>query len=71
MNISTSSELLPDTEKLGYTVPEACAVTGLSRSLLYKLMKGGEIPFRKVRSRTLLLRRDLEAFLENQPTGAA
>jgi excisionase family DNA binding protein len=47
------------------SIKEASAYTGLSRSTLYRLMDDGALPFLKpVKGRRMLLRRDLDAFLE-------
>ncbi len=56
---------------LAYGVTEACAVTGLSRPYLYRLMAAGSIPFRKCGARRLILAADLQRFLESLPEGQA
>lgn len=33
------------------TVPEACRVTGFSRSFLWELMQGGQLPFAQINPR--------------------
>lgn len=53
-------------EKIAYTVPEAVHASGISRSGLYVLMKGKELPVVKVGNRTLIRRVDLVQFLEER-----
>lgn len=57
---------MTDTTKLSYGIKEACDATGLSRPTIYRLIEKGELHPIKVGTRTLLLRKDLEAFLERQ-----
>lgn len=52
------------TEPLTYTVREAAAVSGLSRSSLYKLAQQGRIRIRKVAGRSLIARSDLLVLLD-------
>lgn len=56
--------------KLVYSVNEASAEAGLSRSLFYKLIAAGQGPkLRKAGTRTIILRTDLEEWLRSLPTG--
>ena len=50
-------------EKLAYTVAEAASATGLSRRSVYREIDAGNLVARKRGSNTLILARDLEAFL--------
>ena len=50
------------------SVPDAVAHSSLSRSLLYRLMADGRLKARKVGSRTLLSRAEIDALIE---TGTA
>ncbi|MEM9966209.1 MAG: helix-turn-helix domain-containing protein [Asticcacaulis sp.] len=50
-------------DRLTYRVNEVIALTGLSRSTLYRLVAKGELPLVKVCGRTLIARSDLEAML--------
>ena len=52
-------------EPISVRIPEACRLTGLSRSRVYELMKGGEIEFVKVGSSTLILVASLRRFIES------
>ncbi len=50
-------------EKLAYTVREACAATGLGRSTLYEEVRAGRLIARKRGSKTVILEADLAAYL--------
>ena len=54
----------PPPHKLGYTVAEAVALTGVSRTRLYQENKAGRLNFVKIGRRTLVTRTDLEAWLD-------
>ena len=58
----------PDTSeirsRLAFGVNDACVVTGLGRSFLYKEIGAGRLPVCKVGSRTLIFAADLRAWLE-------
>lgn len=53
---------------LAYSVAEAVTATGLSRSKIFKLMRGGQLQRTKVGRRTLITVASLEALL-NQTAG--
>jgi len=59
--------------KISVTILEACELSGLSRSTLYKLFKdpSAGITPRKVGSRTLILVKELEDYLNNLPSEVA
>lgn len=59
------------TERITYRVNEVLALTGLSRSTLYRLVARGELPLVKVCGRTLIARDDLEAMLARMRQPAA
>mgnify|MGYP002782163388 CR=1 FL=1 len=50
-------------EPISVRIPEACRLTGLSRSRLYELMKSRDIDFVKVGSSTLILVDSLRSFI--------
>ena len=52
---------------LGYSIKNACEVSGLGRSLLYKEMAAGNLPAKKVGRRTVILHDDLQKFLQQLP----
>lgn len=51
---------------ISVTINKATGVTGLGRSTIYKLIKGGELTPIKVGRKTLLIYQDLEAFIESR-----
>jgi len=54
--------------KIALQIPQVVQASGISKSTIYLMLKNGELPSRKVRGRRLVLKRDLEAFLENAPS---
>ena len=61
------SMLRPTMEKLGFTVPEAAALSSLGQTSIYKAIKQGRLRSRKYGTRTIITRADLASFLENLP----
>lgn len=59
------------TEKLSYTVDEAAAATGVSRSSLYERIKAGELPTFKWCGRTLIKASVLHDLIERLAGGRA
>ena len=53
------------TEKLTVTIPEACKLTGLGRSSIYRLFDDGKLKRLKAGSRTLIKVSDLENYIES------
>ncbi len=51
--------------QLSLSIEEARAATGLGRTKLYQLINSGELKARKIGKRTIILKDDLEAFLNN------
>ena len=61
-----------DSEKLTLTVTEASRVLGISRGLVYSMVKTGELPSIRFGKRVLIPRRALEKLLEEpQPLNLA
>jgi excisionase family DNA binding protein len=58
---------IPTQERITLRVNEAQAVSGLSRSTIYELLKAGKLRAVKVGGRRLILRESLQALLQ---TGA-
>lgn len=56
-------------EKLAYRIPEAVAATGISRTGIYELIKAGRLRVRKVGTRTLIERAELERMVRELPPG--
>jgi excisionase family DNA binding protein len=49
------------------TVQEACAILRMSRTTLYEMLSTGRLRARKLGSKTVFRRSDLESFLANLP----
>ena len=52
--------------KIAFTMKEAVAATGISRTMLYALIKAGELAPVKMGTRTLIRHNDLEALIERK-----
>ncbi len=50
--------------KEAYSIKEVCEITSLSRVTIYKAVKNGELRVKKCFRRTLILRTDLQGFLD-------
>jgi excisionase family DNA binding protein len=50
-----------------YSVPETMCVLGLCRDSVYRLIREGKLPARKIGRRTVVLASDLQQFLEALP----
>jgi excisionase family DNA binding protein len=57
--------ILPD-DRIALRINDAVAVSGLSRSTLYKLHAEGKLRAVKVAGRRLILREDLQALLQGE-----
>ena len=53
------------TKTLTVTIPQACELTGLGRSTIYRLFENGKLKRLKAGSRTLIRVDDLEAYIES------
>ncbi len=53
--------------KIAYSIREAVEATNISRTKIYELINQGVLPSHKLGRRTLILRRDLDAFLAALP----
>jgi hypothetical protein len=61
------SKFETDQPALAYKFPEAAAISGMSRTTLYRAIARGELIARKYNGATLILRCDLEKFLQALP----
>lgn len=61
---------LPDW-KLSYRIDEACAATGFGKSKMWALIRAGTIEAKKDGGVTIILRRELQRYLDNLPTRPA
>lgn len=51
--------------QLSYSIEETMSATGLGRTKVYQLINSNEIQARKIGTRTIVLKADLEEFLAN------
>lgn len=60
-------------QRAAYSVAEVMALTGAGRDSIYKAIRAGHLPARKLGRRTLIFASDLQRFLEALPVmvGAA
>ena len=56
-------------QKIAVTLPEASQLSGIGRSSLYKLFNEGKLIPRKAGKRTLILVKELEAYVTSLPVG--
>ncbi len=54
----------PASEKLAFTIAEACTAIGIGRTSIYELIAAGKLKSIQAAGRRLIRRSDLEAFLE-------
>jgi excisionase family DNA binding protein len=54
-------------EPEAFSIGEACIFLGIGRTMLYQLVNSGQLRARKLGKRTLFLRKDLMACLEEFP----
>lgn len=53
--------------QLSYSIQEVSDLVGLGKTKIYAAIKSGELKARKYGKRTLVLKQDVEAFLNNLP----
>ncbi len=53
-------------QPISVKIPEAVRLSGISRSRIYELMKGGDIQYAKVGSSTLILVESLRQFIHDR-----
>ena len=55
-------------EPEAFSVDQACAVAGVGKTKFYEIVAAGTLKTRRLGRRRLVLRRDLQLFLETLPT---
>jgi len=55
-------------EPLFYTISQCCQMTAVGRTKFYELIASGEIPIRKIGTKTLVASADLIRWAEQLPT---
>lgn len=59
-----------NTDKLGFSIEEAVEFSGIGRTRIFAAINAGQLVARKFGRRTVILRRDLESFLDELPARA-
>jgi excisionase family DNA binding protein len=54
-------------ERAAYGMHEVCGLLSVSRTTLWELRKTGRLPARRIGSKVLILREDLQKFLRSLP----
>jgi excisionase family DNA binding protein len=62
-----TEEAVQRSEKIAYSVAEAAVHADVCRDYIYTAIRNGSLRARKAGRRTLILRADLETFLEELP----
>jgi excisionase family DNA binding protein len=62
---------IPELFRLAYTIPEACAITGVGREGIYAAIRDGHLTARKFGRRTLITDDALRQFLAGLPRAGA
>jgi excisionase family DNA binding protein len=52
-------------DRLLYTISECCEIANIGRTKLYELIASGDIPVRKVGTKTLIAASDLREWVEH------
>ncbi len=60
--------LCSDTDVLAYTLDQSCRIAGVGKTSIYEAIANGELTARKRCRRTLIMRADLETWLQSLPT---
>jgi excisionase family DNA binding protein len=55
------------TDRLAYSIAEACAVAGIRKTRLYKEIRSGDLRAVKIGGRTVILADDLRRWLNGRP----
>ena len=58
-------------ESLSYSIADVCKVSGLNRTSIFQEIRKGNLKARKFGRRTIILRGDLEHFLQQLPVANA
>ncbi|TJW12885.1 MAG: helix-turn-helix domain-containing protein [Mesorhizobium sp.] len=59
-----------NTDKLGFSMEEAVEFSGIGRTRIFAAINAGQLVARKFGRRTVILRHDLESFLDGLPARA-
>ncbi len=67
MSTPDPHQILPDDGRAAYSVAEVIRMLGLSEATIFRRIKSGRLKCRQSEGRTLILKRDLTAYLETLP----
>jgi excisionase family DNA binding protein len=70
MRASKRKDRVPIADKIALTTDEACALAGMGLNKLYDAMRDGHLIARKSGTRTIILRSDLDKFLQQLPVAS-
>ncbi len=65
----TESQHVGIADKLVFSIPEVCEVSGSGKTKIYAEIRDGRLVARKMGDKTIILRRDLLAWLDALPRG--
>ena len=54
--------------ELSLSIEDACKITGIGRTKIYQAINSGKLKARKLGKRTIILKQDLEVFLDSLET---
>ncbi len=54
-------------DKISLTIQDVSKTTGIGRTKIFELIREGQLPARKIGTRTIILAEDLKAFLDTLP----
>jgi excisionase family DNA binding protein len=60
--------LVQDFQRIGWSIVDAARAANVGRSTVYEEIKAGRLVARKLGRRTIILERDLQAWLSTLPT---
>ena len=63
--MAAAQNVEPTPPKLSFSIPEVVAATSIKRGKIYAEIKDGSLRTKKVGSRTIILAKDLDAWLAN------
>jgi len=64
--ISLRPEITPRS-RIAFSIAESMALAGVGRDSIYRAIRAGRLPARKLGRRTIILAGDLQQFLESLP----
>ncbi len=65
----TESQHVGIADKLVFSIPETCEISGSGKTKIYAEIRDGRLVARKMGDKTVILRRDLLAWLDALPRG--